>query len=250
MKRIFLSKSDLLVALACATCCLRINAQVTLKLGPESFSTPVEGMPVTFAGSGTVKLFTPPGAQRMDVAIDSVIDLSDLQRVIPAIVQAKGNKNDDCSEIVRLHTVALRATGDVYVGGHYERWTCAIGKNKVFEQNGDVTIGLTLAVRKAGKELGVDAVVKDVHADGAIGGILRGPVMGPYLTDWLKAKLVQVINPSNLRGSFPAGLSAYNPTFTSAKFVDLGSGKLGATLAATFSLNQDQAQQLIANLRK
>jgi hypothetical protein len=39
-----------------------------------------------------------------------------------------------------------------------------IGKNKVFEQNGDVTIGLTLAVRNAGKELGADAAVKDTRS--------------------------------------------------------------------------------------
>ncbi len=109
-----------------------ISAQITVKFGPESFATAVEGTPVTFIGRGTVKLSTPPSQQRVDIAVDLEIDLSDLQRVVPGIVQKKGNRNDDCSEIIRLHTVALRASAEVYVGGHYERWSCAIRQEQAF----------------------------------------------------------------------------------------------------------------------
>jgi len=241
----------ILVVVGLTICMARVaNAQIQLKFGPESFSTPIEGTSVTFVGTGTLKLFTPAGQERMDVEINSSVDLSNLQQVIPGIVQAKGNKNDDCSEVIRLHTVDLRSSADVYVGAHYERWTCFIGKNKIFEQNGDVTIGLALAVRPGGKEIGVDTTIKKIDGDGVLGTIFKSSLVGPYLTDWLSAKILQAIDPSNLKGSFPAGLTAYNPTFRTAKFVDLGSNKLGVALTATFSLSQDQAQQLINNLKK
>jgi len=245
-----MSRNCLRAILAVGISCAGLFGQVTLKFGPESFTIPVEGVPVSFIGRGTLKLFTPPGAQRMDVEIDSTIDLSSLQQVMPGLVQAKGNKNDDCSEVIRLHTVDLRSSAEVYVGAHYERWSCFIGKAKLFEQNGDVTIAMSLEIKSDGKELAVDARVKEIHADGALGGIFRNSIVGPSLTDWLKAKMLQAIDPSNLKGSFPAGLTAYNPTFKSAKFLDLGSGKLGVSLLATFSLNQDQAQKLIENLRQ
>lgn len=226
-----------------------LHGQITVKFGPESFTTMVEGTPVNTVGSGTVRLFTPPGQKRVEVEVTSLIDLSALQLVVPGIVQRKGNRNDDCSEVVRLHTVDVRASAEVYVAGHYERWTCAIGKNRLFEQNGDVTITLAIVIADQGRKFVVNAAVKDIHADGAIGGLLSRSVVGPYLTDWLKAKIVEALDPSNLKASFPAGLSAYHPAFTSARFVDLGSGKLGAAIAATFSVDQDQAQTLLQNLR-
>jgi ribosomal protein S27AE len=229
--------------------CPLLPGQIVLKIGPEPFTTPVEGTPVTFIGTGTVKLFTPPGQQKMEVEIDSQIDLSGLQSAVPGIVQKKGNRNDDCGDIVRLHTVELRASADVFVAAHYERWSCAIGKNKLFEQSGDMTITLALTVANGGRELAVNSTVKSFHADGVLGGLMQSSVVGPYLTDWLQAKIRDAVNPANLKASFPAGLSQYNPVFKSARFVDLASGKLGAAIAATFSLDQEQAQKLTGNLK-
>ena len=229
--------------------CPLLPGQIVLKIGPEPFTTPVEGTQVTFIGTGTVKLFTPPGQKKMEVEIDSQIDLSGLQGAVPGIVQKKGNRNDDCGDIVRLHTVELRASADVFVAAHYERWSCAIGKNKIFEQNGDMMIGLALTVASAGRELAVNSTVKSFHADGVLGGLMQSSVVGPYLTDWLQAMIRDAVNPASLKASFPAGLSQYNPVFRSARFVDLGSGKLGAAIAATFSLDQEQAQVLMGNLK-
>ena len=73
--------------------CPLLPGQIVLKIGPEPFTAPVEGTQVTFIGTGTVKLFTPPGQQKMAVEVDSRIDLSGLQGVIPGIVQRKGNRN-------------------------------------------------------------------------------------------------------------------------------------------------------------
>ena len=113
----------------------------------------------------------------------------------------------------------------------------------------DMTITLALTVANGGRELAVNSTVKSFHADGVLGGLMQSSVIGPYLTDCLQAKIRDAVNPANLKASFPAGLSQYNPVFKSARFVDLGSGKLGAAIAATFSLDQEQAQKLMGNLK-
>ncbi len=123
------------------------------------------------------------------------------------------------------------------------------GKNKLFEQNGDVTIALDLVVQNQGRQLGLNPRIKDIHADGALGGLMRDAVVGPYLMDWLRSKLLEALDPANLKASFPAGLSPYDPIIKAARFVDLGGNKLGAAITATFSVTQDQAQKLIGNLK-
>lgn len=51
------------------------SGQIALKFGPETFTNTVEGQQVKFVGSGTATVFTPGGAQRMDVDLDLVVDL-------------------------------------------------------------------------------------------------------------------------------------------------------------------------------
>jgi hypothetical protein len=231
-------------------------AQITLDFGPESFSIPVEGQNINFIGKGKASLFTPQGAQRMDVDVDLSIDLSDLQRAIPPIIQAKGNRNDTCSEVVTLHTIGLRSNADLYVGGHFEKWACAylfgklVGKTKVVEQDGDVTIGLSLGVQGDGKGLEIKTATKNAHMNGALGALMSNSLTGAYVTNSVTGAIQKAIDPGNLKHAFPAALNAYNPVVKSAKFVDLGSNKLGVNSILRFSLSQTEAQKLIDQLRK
>lgn len=142
----------------------------------------------------------------------------------------------------------------MYIGGHFEKWGClyfggkVVGKSKV-EQNGDVTVGLTLGVAKDGKGLELNTQIKAANMDGALGGLMKSSLTGSYVTDWVKGMIQKAIDPTNLKQSFPADLNAFNPVIKSAKFVDLGSNKLGVATTAKFSLSQDQAQKIIDSLR-
>jgi len=191
----------------------------------------------------------------MDVDVDLTVDLAELQRVVPAIIQAKGQRNDTCAEVVRLHTIELRANADLYIGGHFEKWGCIslFGKQiktKLVEQDGDVTIGLTLAVQGDGKGIELKTHAKDAHMNGALGALMSNSLTGLYVTNWVTGAIQQAVDPGNLKQAFPPGLTAFNPVLQSARFVDLGSSHLGVTTALKFSLSQEEAQKLIDQLRK
>ncbi len=230
-------------------------AQISIDFGPEDFSNVIEGEKINFRGNGKATIFTPKDKQRMDIDIHLTINLSGLQKALPNIIQLKGNRNDTCGEVIKLHTIDLRSNANLFIAGHFEQWSCwyIFGKqikNKLFEQNGDATLQLSFKIQPNGKGFSIETQVKDPHFDGLLGVMARNSMTGSYITQLLTSILQKSLDPSNLKQAFPTNLETYNPVLNSAKFVSLNSNELGVEATAHFSLSQGDAQILINNLRK
>jgi len=93
-------------------------------------------------------------------------------------------------------------------------------------------------------------VAREVHADGLLGVILQVPWLGPQLLDPLiKTAILNQINGQlggTLRQGLPNSLTPLSPSIVSAKFVDLGGGKLGIDLVMTAHIAQASVNNMIA----
>jgi hypothetical protein len=266
-------------ALAVLISVLPSAAQITLTFGPETFNQDVEGTSVPFSSKGTIQATTVSNGLDLLVTLDG--DLSGLQAAFTGIVQRKVNVNDDCGQRLRMHTVGLSPSGSsasIFLAGHFEQWGCPgtnvpngppkvefhgfrpditvptkyvkLPPQKAFEQDGSVRISLTPEITNGGTTLMMVPKVTELKANGLLGAILGSSLFGPKLTEWLTAKIIGSVNPDNLKKSFPGELTPYSPKVISAKFSDLGTGKLGVTLGLLAHISTDQAQHLLDTLLK
>jgi hypothetical protein len=229
---------------------------------PEAFRLDVTGMPVrwtldgrdvTMMARGTVTLKL-EGSQLI-ARLDAIGDLSSLQSVLPSIVQARLNHNDDCDYVLNVHTVRARASGAdalLFGAAHYEEWECpdiagiSLGKHRLFEQNGDVTV--RIRPRIVNDDLVVTSNLEGVSADGVLGNLLGSDVFGPWIWDALDDLIPSTLRIATLRELYPPQLRAYRPRLYAVGFKDLGGGRLGLSAKAIVSVSGPQARDLLASI--
>jgi hypothetical protein len=232
-----------------------VLAQVEIRIPTKHVISPIEGNSVNLVISGNAYLLTE--GQDIRLSLDLIGDLRDLQGKVPPIVQSKLAHNDDCDYILRPHTIRLSPAGNeaaLYVGAHYEKWACPwtdspfgrinLGKSKVFEQNGD----LTLYVRPVIEGNDVSAAVRagDVHADGVLGAALRDGLLGPPIRDQIVRQIPSMMRFDNLRSALPDELRDLDIHLDSAEFFDQGGGILGLRVRGTLRATGAQASRLLA----
>lgn len=182
-------------------------------------------------------------------------DLSDLQRIIPALVRAQLNHQDDCDYVLNMHTVRLTPSGAdalLFAAGHYEHWECVeifgvdAGKHRLFEQNGDVTVRVQPHI--AGGDVQLSTALERVTADGLLGGILGSDVFGPWLWNSLEDVMPSSVRVATLRDLYPPELRSYRLRVYGVSFRDLGGGRLGLTASAVVTVGPEQAARLFRQL--
>jgi len=140
------------------------------------------------------------------------------------------------------------------IRGHYERWGCVdwplgLGraKTRLLEQNGSTIVALTPQIQD-GQMISLNSEILSLEADGLLKSLLSDDVIGPPL----RKLIVDAIQPAlgrSLRVALPADLKGSNPVFTSARFVDLGEGKLGLRAEGRLGLSADKVREFFTGLR-
>lgn len=238
------------------TLLLSAHEVLAVRLPFELSSFPIDqnlhGQSVRFFVSGDILLSDESGTASAQLSI--LVDMSDLQPKIAPIVQALGNRDEECGDKLRLHTVALSPASplaEIFIAGHYERWGCihafgGTGKTRLFEQSASAKIRLIPRIEE-GQTIALQFEVTDLSADGLLRSFLEDNVLGPPL----RKALIDALRPalgSPLRVSLPEALRGYRPVFNQVQFVDIGGGKLGLKVDGRLDLTADQIQELLTGL--
>lgn len=223
--------------------------RLPLELSSFPIDQSIQGQPVRFLVSGDILLISEGDTAGAQLSI--LVDMSDLQPKMAPILQALGNRDDDCGDKLQLHTVTLTPDSPlakVFIASHYENWGCidlfgTTGKTRLVEQNASATIRLTPKI-EGGQTITLQLEVTDVSADGLLKDLLKDNVLGPPLRKALIDALQSALGPP-LRVSLPEALKAYKPIFDRVWFVDLGSGKLGLKTEGRLDLTAAQILSLL-----
>ncbi|SRR6266545_1102116 len=163
--------------------------RLTLELSSFPVDQSLEGQTVRFVISGDILLIEEGETATTQLSV--LADMSDLQAKIAPIVQRLGNRDDECGDQLRLHTVNLAPAdplAEIFIAGHYEKWVCVNlpfggrAKTRLFEQSASAKIRLTPRI-EGGQTITIASDVYDLDANGLFGGILKDNVLGPPLRD-------------------------------------------------------------------
>lgn len=198
---------------------------------------------------------------RQTLFADAVLNtnLSELQRGLPRIIQNHVNRNDDCNEIIRLHTVGLSPWGRslrVYAAGHYEDWECPwfetpfgdveLGKHRLYEQDGDMTALLTPQTN--GNAVWMHVNVTSMNANGLLGNLLGSNWFGPWIRDMIMQSIPQTIQLGDIQSHLPGALRGFPIQLKDLWFYDAGGGQLGLHVEARVTVSSTYADRVWQNL--
>lgn len=221
----------------------------TLPFTGFSVKVPVEGRQVELKISGTAKAVEKNDA--LDVHADIVVNLAGLRAQIGDIVRARVNRNDECGDKLDAHTVDLIAAPPIAkltAAAHYERWVCLFDMKTKIEQDGDVALELTPVV--AGDTISLNVKLADVHGDGALVGLLRDSIFGPWLVDELRTLLPKSLTIASLRDGLPKALHDIPATLEHPAIVDAGGGTPGISCTLHITVPADKVAVLLQQLQK
>jgi hypothetical protein len=227
--------------------------RLPLQLSSFSIDQNLQGQSVRFLVSGDILLLEEGDMAAAQLSV--LVDMADLQAKIGAIVQSLGNRNDECGDRLRLHTVTImpgEPVAEVVIAGHYEKWGCAYLFDKravmtrLVQQSASAKIRLNPQI-EAGKTIVLQSEVIELSANGLLHALLRDGVLGPPLRKALIDVLRTALGPP-LRINLPEALKGYDPSFERVRFVDLGGGKLGLKAEGRLNLSASQIREVLKGL--
>jgi hypothetical protein len=192
-------------------------------------------------------------ADRRSFRLESILDLSDLQRSITPVMNAQLASNG-CGVRLSVRRATLGAAtpaSSLVLQLHYERWSCtrSFGQTELAEADGSVEIKLTPAVDQAGA-LSLNSEFKRIDASGMMADDLRSGDLGDLVRDKVSAALLLSIRSGADFGTTLPGVLKNGVTLESARFQDPGSSGLKAVLAGRVTLSSEQANQLASQLNQ
>jgi exonuclease VII small subunit len=192
-------------------------------------------------------------AGRRTFALQSILDLTDLQRSITQIMNAQLASNG-CGVRLAVRRATLEAAtpaSSLVLQLHYERWSCiqSFGQGELAEADGSVEIKLTPAVDKSGA-LRLTSEFKRVDATGMMGDDLRSGDLGDLVRDKVSSSVLLTLQSGADFGSTLPGVLKNGVTLASARFQDPGSSGLKAILEGQVTLSNEQANLLASELNQ
>lgn len=180
--------------------------------------------------------------------VTAIADLSDLQRVLPAVIRESYDHDDDCNYKLRLHTISLDPHGwnsaSLSVAGHYESWWCGpFGtKGRSFEQNGSARATITpFASQNA---VGASVSLTDVQADGLLGGFLGNDLIGGWLQRQIQDLVPKVIEFGDINRLLPPELRDGSVLLLSAAFENWNENQLQLRVSAEVRVSGAKAMSI------
>lgn len=221
-----------------------------VRIGPHPHSETVQGVPLDLR----VSTFLTPEEEDDHLRLLSrvVVDLSDLQRKIGAIIGTTPLPKDNCDHhgidnwVARTWGEELSIDGAVAtlrLNGQAVQWTCGsiFGEEYKFEnlrQSFEARLPLRLGI--SGQAIAVELGRPDVDLKGGLSEITKEilKLLGVDIQRHVKEAVERAIKPDMLKAPLPAELQRLDPTLTSARFFN-NSGALAASLEMTSTLDGD-----------
>jgi hypothetical protein len=189
--------------------------------------------------------------------LERIVDLSALQQNLTELLRSQLEAAGSCGErlTVREATIASSTPASILaLQLHYKRWSCLrlAGQTtyqELAEGNGSVEIKLTPMVEKA-NSLKLVTEFSRINAAGAMGESLRSGDLGQELRDKLNQSILSLLKTGvNFQNSLPLAVRNI-AVVQSAKFQDVGVGKMSIVLNGQLELSDEQVSHLASELNQ
>jgi hypothetical protein len=241
-----------------------------IRIGPFPLAESVRGVPLALRSSAFLALKEEQGQLRLLSRV--IVDLSDLQRKVGAIIDTVPLPTDNCARfaadnlVPRIWGKQITINGEVAtlrLNGDLDVWQCIKNpipcskvewdgivprvvtfdcndpiKNKI-NQPFDAEIALRLVVSPS-NTVAVMPGDPQVRLGGTGGSVTEQllQIVGVDIKARVKESLDRAINPDLLKASLPAELQRLDPTLTGARFFN-NAGALAASLEMTAILDAE-----------
>ncbi|HTT18178.1 MAG TPA: hypothetical protein VMG82_04495 [Candidatus Sulfotelmatobacter sp.] len=235
---------------------LAASSDETFELAEVKNSVVIGKQTISIPLSGNLSQVGSAGGQRT-FNLRRVVDLSDLQEKITEVLRAQTDKKEACGEqlAVREATISSSTPASILtLDLHYERRSCMkiagrTGWQELAEGDGSVELKLIPVVEKA-NELKVVSEFSRINASGVMNESLRSGVLGEELRAKLSEGMLAILETGvRSRGTLPLAIRDL-ATVHSAKFQEIGIGKLGAVLEGQLDLTEKQISHLVRELNQ
>jgi len=216
-------------------------------IGKETIALTVSGDLSQIASQGGRRTFN----------LRRVVDLSDLQEKITEVLRTQFDSAGSCGERLAVREAAIISSTPASILTlqlHYERRSCwkldgQTGWQELAEADGSVEVKLTPVVDKA-NALKVRCEFSRINASGVMKESLRNGVQGEELREKLSQSMLAALDAGiQVQGKLPLALRNI-ALVQSAKFQDVGIGRLGAVLEGQLDLTAEQVSQLVSELNQ
>jgi len=247
-----------------------------IRIGPFPLAESVRGVPLALRSSVFLAIEEEKGQPRLLSRV--IVDLSDLQRKVGAIIDTVPLPTDNCARfaadnlVPRIWGKQITINGEVAtlrLNGDLDVWQCIKNpipcskvewhgivphvvtfdcnppiKNKI-NQPFDAEIALRLVVSSPNTVV-VMPGDPQVHLGGTLGSVTEQllRIVGVDINARVKESLDRAISPDLLKAPLPAELLRLDPTFTRAEFFN-NAGALAASLEMTATLDADDLLSLL-----
>jgi hypothetical protein len=186
-----------------------------------------------------------------------VVDLSDLQEKITELLRAQTDSRDACGEHLAVREGMISSSTPASILTlvlHYERRSCLkvggqSGWQELAEGDGSVEVKLTPVVEKA-NVLKVVSEFSKINASGLMNESLRSGLLGEELREKLSQGMLTILETGvKFQGTLPLAIRDIAKV-QSAKFKDIGIGKLGGVLEGQLDLTDEQVSHLVSELNQ
>jgi hypothetical protein len=241
-----------------------------IRVGPFPLSESIRGVPLALRSSAFLVLKKEEGQLRLLSRL--IVDLTDLQRQVGAIIDTVPLPTDNCARfaadnlVPRIWGKQLTINGDVAtlrLNGDLDVWQCIKNpipcskvewdgivphvvtfdcnepiKNKI-NQPFDAEIALRLVVAPS-NTVSIMAGDPQLRMGGTLGSVTEQllRIVGVDIEARVKESLDRAISPDLLKAPLPAEVQRLDPTFTRAEFFN-NAGSLAASLEMTSTLDAD-----------
>jgi hypothetical protein len=217
----------------------------------------VEGHPVQVTVSGTARAMRPAPGEDEGLRLDLTADLSDLNAHLTELLRERIHQDDRCGQRIDLQHAVLRPAAPgalLVVEAHVESYVCAKAFGKKMSTRllgGDATLEVRLTPRiDDGQTLRMSGEVVAIHATGALGDLLRSEPFGPILRDKLADAAANALHRALGRWKETLPEQAREVArLNSARFADLGAGRIGLELRGDVRVPPELARGLLEKLQ-
>jgi len=222
-----------------------------LRIPPVRTTVEIDHQAIAITASGAVW----SGSQPDHYTLALSADLSDLQAHATEILRAHLDRSEPCGERIAIQRAALVPAAPIAVltaEMHFERWACAKALGKAINKrlvagNGMVRVALT-PVLESPTRARLDAVVREIEADGTLGELLRSGSLGAALREKIRASAQSALDKAtDFRSTLPPALQDL-VRLSSIDFADAGDGRLELALKAEAAISAAQFQQVRGSL--
>lgn len=202
--------------------------------------------------SGELSQIAAQGPQRT-FKVQIIVDLSELRENLTDLLQPRLSGGRSCGERLELRQATMTPSAPASVVNlslHYERWSCMGGiSQEVAEGDGSVNVKLQPAIEKP-NSIKLTSVFSRIDASGLMGESLRSGSLGDDLRAKLSDSVLEIVRGGiDFDKLLPAAVRQLADV-QSAKFEDLGVGRLAVELDGQMQITDEQANLMASQLNQ